>query len=308
MKLSASSLSTVMVYQRLLSGNRRDLHPNLGDLSVSTILSSMDVISGLGFDSFELYVDSEKNLSLLLEDETSRLVVSKCRDLGLKVGRTYFEFLPARVFDGHSYESIEGTWARIGRLSSLLETGVVEMVSPALPQLAPESTKATTRNAPPTEEPSWDRSWETFVFVMAEYAGLAAKYGLKLAIEPRPREILNGTDSLLRLLDRVPSDNLGGVVDISHLQIVREIPSVSIRKLNKKVFSVHLSDNDGVTEWHWAPGQGQIEWALVINALRAVGYDGLISLDVSGIDVRRELVEGKQYVEEILAKSIAPLS
>lgn len=290
MRLSASSLSTVMIYQRLASGSRRDLHPNLGQLNLVTLQETMSVVARLGFSSFELYLDTEANLSMLLQDDNARLLLSAGRDLGLNVDRAYLEFLPKGIFRADSSE--EGVWDKIGRLSALLGIEVVEMVSPPLP---PERVSEASRS-----DSSWSWIWEKFVSSMSSFASQASKRGVKLALEPRPREILSGTDSLLRLLDRVPSDALGGVVDISHLQIVREVPGVSIRKLGSKVFSVHLSDNDGVTEWHWAPGQGQIDWKAVLDALRAVNYSGPLSLDVSGIDVRHELADGRRYIESVM--------
>ena len=75
-----------------------------------------------------------------------------------------------------------------------------------------------------------------------------------------------------------------------------------LEKLENKIFSVHLSDNDGVTEWHWPPGQGNIDWESVFEALHVVGYEGILSLDVSGIDIEREVKEGKNYIERILKK------
>jgi sugar phosphate isomerase/epimerase len=146
----------------------------------------------------------------------------------------------------------------------------------------------------------WERIWVTYTTAITRYTGIAEEYGLKLALEPRPKELLNGTDSLLRLFEAVPSESLGGLVDVSHLQMAREVPELGIRKLGDKVFGVHLSDNDGVTDWHWAPGNGKINWPPIFEALRNIGYDGELSLDVSGMDIERELVEGKAYVEGLL--------
>src|SRR5271170_1620168 len=124
MRLSASSLSTVQVYQSLISGGRRDQHPNLGRLSLPTMTAAMKVVSELGFTSYELYVDSESNLSLLLDEENIRAVQSACADLGLKVERAYFEFLPHHLLDGTSPSAIAVTWSAIGRLCGRLGTQV----------------------------------------------------------------------------------------------------------------------------------------------------------------------------------------
>ncbi len=137
---------------------------------------------------------------------------------------------------------------------------------------------------------------------MRRYAELAELHGLRLAVEPRPSDLLCNTDSLLRLMDAVPSQNLGGVVDFSHIQMAREQPTLSMMKLGKKIFSVHLSDYDGITDCHWPPGQGIIKWEPIFAALREARYNGILSLDVSGMDVEQEVVEARQYVESLLER------
>jgi sugar phosphate isomerase/epimerase len=289
MKLSASSLSTVLVYQLIAPGKQRELNPNLGKIDIKTLIGSMKIISEIGFP-FELYLDTPENVVELLKENNSAQIKRAYKDLDVRIERFYFEFLSHRILQQESPVQAEKIWLQIGALANLLEAEIVETISPPLP---------TDYN-----EFSWEKMWNGYLLAMRNYVKLAGRFGLKLAIEPRPREILSGTDSLLRFLDHIPSENLGGVVDVSHLQVAREIPAVSIRKLGKRIFSVHLSDNDGITEWHWAPGDGKIDWLPVIEALKFVGYDSLLSLDVSGLDVRHELMEGKRYIEQILAGSI----
>jgi sugar phosphate isomerase/epimerase len=280
-----------LVYQWIAPGKHHELNPNLGKIDVKTLIQSMKIISGLGFP-FELYLDTPENVAILLQDDYSNQIKRACKDLNIRVERFYFEFLSHRILEQGSPGQVEKIWTKIGALANLLDAEVVETISAPIP----------------TEYHgfSWEKLWDAYLLAMRNYVKLAGRFGLKLAIEPRPREILSGTDSLLRLLDHIPSDNLGGVVDVSHLQVVREIPAVSIRKLGKRIFSVHMSDNDGITEWHWAPGDGKIDWLPVIEALRSVGYNSLVSLDVSGLDVRHELIEGKRYIQQIMAANSGP--
>ena len=123
-----------------------------------------------------------------------------------------------------------------------------------------------------------------------------------LGIEPRPGEIISGTDSFLLLLESVESDSLGAIVDSSHMFISRETPSISIGKLGKKISGVHVSDTDGLTDVHWPPGQGQIDWSDILIALELVNYGGTLSIDVTGIDVKEELIEGKLFLTNLIRK------
>ena len=48
----------------------------------------------------------------------------------------------------------------------------------------------------------------------------------------------------------------------------------------RKLFHLHVSDNDGVTNVHWRPGMGKIDWRLMLQALKDIGYTGVISIEL----------------------------
>jgi sugar phosphate isomerase/epimerase len=305
MLLSPSSLATPLIYQRLTSGDQHDLLPDLGELDVTVLIRTMRIISELEFQWFELYLDTEENLSILLQEENLGRVRQACKDLNLRIERAHYKFLAARIF-GPESGLLEKTWSKIAAISNALGITMIEMVSSTIPTSTLLSVRDENNRQPPNpaSDLSWDELWKKYVSAMKVYAKFAERCKLRLALEPRPREILSTTDSVLRLLDFVPSENLGGVIDIGRLHILRETPAVSIRKLGRNLFGVHLSDNDGVTESHWAPGHGEIDWPPVFEALDHVGYKGVLSLDVLGIDVRSELFEGKHYIEQMRATKI----
>jgi sugar phosphate isomerase/epimerase len=53
--------------------------------------------------------------------------------------------------------------------------------------------------------------------------------------------------------------------------------------LGPRVFHCHFSDNDAVTNAHWRPGRGKIDWRAVLMALRDVGFDGTISIELEDV-------------------------
>jgi sugar phosphate isomerase/epimerase len=282
------------------------LPEDLGPINVDAIQTLVRNISSVGLDSMTLYIDSEENLSrLLAEEATEGKVRRTCSQFGVGVAVAYCNFLHKTVLGPLDASARQGLWTKIGRLSGLLGLEVIEMTSPMLPYGADETGQTDRKRAEVVGfNPSWwEGLWGRYTDAMTESCAFAREFGLKLAVEPMPRAIISGTDSLLRLFDFVDSDNLGAVADIGRFQTVKEIPVVSIMKLGRKISSVHLSDNDGITEWHWAPGHGKIDWSFVLGALTAVGYDGTLALDVSGIDVANELREGRDYITKLLSAS-----
>ena len=132
----------------------------------------------------------------------------------------------------------------------------------------------------------WDQNWRDYVAAIRECARYAESAGLRFSLEPHPFRYGANADGLLRLIEAVGSPALGVNVDPSHLFPVGEMPHVVLYRLGERVLHCHVSDNDGMTNVHWRPGKGKIDWAAVFVALREIGYDGVVSLefeDVPGV-------------------------
>jgi len=260
-------------------------------------------VSELGLGSLCLWVPSEDNLELISRKESAEQIRQSCEERSITIDNLAVSFLAPWTIEQVSARHVEKAWSRLAAFAETVGAEVLEIVSPsvALQSQTGRVGRRTSSSSPPPGF-SWSRMWSGYVSRMRQYAELAELHGLKLAVEPRPSDLLGNTDSLLRLMDAVPSQNLGGVVDFSHIQMAREQPALSMMKLGKKIFSVHLSDYDGITDCHWPPGQGIIKWAPIFAALRETRYDGVLSLDVSGMDVEQEVIEARQYVEGLLKK------
>jgi sugar phosphate isomerase/epimerase len=92
---------------------------------------------------------------------------------------------------------------------------------------------------------SWERTWMTLVDTMRTCAAVARGAGLRLCLEPRVGELVSNTDALLRLFDQVNDPAFGAVLDTGHLHAQKEILPLSVEKLGRRIFYVHVSDNDG---------------------------------------------------------------
>jgi sugar phosphate isomerase/epimerase len=107
--------------------------------------------------------------------------------------------------------------------------------------------------------------------------------GLRYAMEAHPYRHVSSAASMLRLLDHVPSPALGMNFDPSHMFPCGDMPQLAIRDLDDRVFHCHFSDNDGLTNAHWRPGNGKIDWHAVLEALRDVGFQGTISIELEDV-------------------------
>jgi sugar phosphate isomerase/epimerase len=129
----------------------------------------------------------------------------------------------------------------------------------------------------------WTRNYDDYVDGLRGVCALAKRAGLRYAIEPHPFRWVCSAQSMLRLVERTGADNLGMNLDPSHLFPSGEIPHYTAYMLGPRVFHTHFSDNDGQSNAHWRPGKGKVDWSAVLRALREVGYDGVLSLELEDV-------------------------
>jgi sugar phosphate isomerase/epimerase len=132
----------------------------------------------------------------------------------------------------------------------------------------------------------------TLVMHVSHYLDLAAptEAGLDatvaLALEGRRsgvRIALENTDRLEfldYLLDSVDSPWLGLCYDTSHGRLQEERPFSLLRKYGDRLFALHLSDNDGLEDRHWALGRGVVDWSAFADALAAAEPLPVLCLEV----------------------------
>jgi sugar phosphate isomerase/epimerase len=109
------------------------------------------------------------------------------------------------------------------------------------------------------------------VEAMRQCAEYAESSNIRYSLEPHPFRYGSNSDGMLRLLDAVGSPALGVNFDPSHTFPVGEIPHTTIYRLNKRIFHCDFSDNDGMTNVHWRPGKGKMDWKSVFVALKSIG-------------------------------------
>lgn len=107
-------------------------------------------------------------------------------------------------------------------------------------------------------------------------ASAAEAHGVNLALEnlhvpERLDAIFAGTDS----------PRLGFCYDSGHDHVFGGRGSGLLDRHAGRLMALHLHDNDGVSDQHRIPGHGSIDWPQLAKSLRASGYAGPLSLEVS---------------------------
>lgn len=117
-------------------------------------------------------------------------------------------------------------------------------------------------------------------------ADRAAKRDVTLMLEPLTvyeSNVICGLRDLDRALTAVEHPNLAGMVDLAVPFTTGEPAAEYVTRLGKRFQYLHIIDNDGVSDAHLLPGEGNIPLREVLKEIRQAGYDGQATIElVSG--------------------------
>jgi sugar phosphate isomerase/epimerase len=152
----------------------------------------------------------------------------------------------------------------------------------------------------------WRQNWADYVQLMRRCCAICEDAGIRYALEPHPYRWMRNAGSMMRLVEQVGSPALGMNFDPSHLFPMGELSEMVVYEVGDRVFHTHLSDNDGTSNVHWRPGKGKINWRGVLQALQAVGYNDVLSIeleDVPGVAHAGQVSTAAFDRENLLAKA-----
>jgi len=113
-----------------------------------------------------------------------------------------------------------------------------------------------------------------------EVGAYAKAAGIKLSIEPLNRfetYFLNSCADSAKLVDAIGLDNVGFLFDTFHSNIEEKKVGEAIKGAAKQINHVHISANDRAT-----PGEDHVRWDDAFGALKAIGYDGWLTIEAFG--------------------------
>jgi D-psicose/D-tagatose/L-ribulose 3-epimerase len=125
--------------------------------------------------------------------------------------------------------------------------------------------------------PRTAREWRRAVANLGEVARIAADNGVRLALEPLNRfetYFLNTLADTLALVEETGSESLGVQLDTFHANIEEKDVAEATRACGRRLYHVHVSDNDrGIC------GSGHVDWDGIFAALQEIGYDGWVVVE-----------------------------
>ena len=121
-----------------------------------------------------------------------------------------------------------------------------------------------------------EQEWAWAVEGLKEVYGHAQKAGVRLALEPLNRfetNFLNRADQAMLLAEEVGPD-CGVCIDTFHLNIEEANLTEAIKSTKERLVDFHVADNNRM-----ACGMGALDWPLIVDTLKQIGYDGALTVE-----------------------------
>lgn len=223
-------------------------------------------------------------------------------ELGLVISQTHGR-LRGYTLDGDNNRTVLEN-ARLDCLATqVLRAPVCVMHSVATGLVGPETPAQTMRNL--------NAAW------FCDALAYAKKYGVKIATETfgdSPKygicDFFGQADEFLASYDRIASkgDNAAyftACVDTGHsnkaMRFGNPKPADVIRQLGSRISTLHLNDNDTMTDQHKTPMTGCIDWEDVFNALDEIGYSGVYNMELNLVHFGKSfMVEEARFAVKVM--------
>jgi sugar phosphate isomerase/epimerase len=237
-----------------------------------------DRIAALGYDGLELMADVPHAWPACLLDgpkrgiraamERNRLAFSNVNAFMMNAINDHRQpyWYPSFIEPDPNYRQVRIDHTRRA-LSLCAELGAPHITTEPGGPLAPGQTR--------------QAAIDQFVEVLKPLAEHAHRLGVLLLIEPEPELLLETTDQYLEVADRLNAPSIGLNFDVGHAFCVREDLPRAIARLAPHIRHYHLEDIAASrVHQHLVPGAGAIDFAAVITAIRATGYDGWLTVEL----------------------------
>lgn len=128
---------------------------------------------------------------------------------------------------------------------------------------------------------TWAQALALFVEEIKPVAEQAEREGVLLLVEPEPELLIESADQFLEFIEHIDSPAVGLNFDIGHFYCVGDDPATTVHRLAKHIRHFHLEDIAATrVHHHLVPGEGAIDFPAVFQAIRAIGYDGWVTIEL----------------------------
>jgi sugar phosphate isomerase/epimerase len=111
---------------------------------------------------------------------------------------------------------------------------------------------------------------------------VAEKQDIDVGIECEPGLYLEYIEELFQWIQDLKSPRLGANLDVGHCQVIGESIPTEVRRLNDRIWNLHVEGMPGRKHYHLIPGDPQdtLDWKGLKAALTDVSYDRFATVEL----------------------------
>ncbi|MCL1858239.1 MAG: sugar phosphate isomerase/epimerase [Oscillospiraceae bacterium] len=247
-----------------------------------SLLRIADKIKAIGFEIVD-YLSDYNSLDQFFTDEKSKEIGEYSRNIGLEVGGLVFQSDIWNQTDESIKQKQLDYFRKCAQAAKCMGASAVSCIIPgpygAKPNYTPSPSDKKALNLP--SDYNWDKDFDNYISQMTKACDIAKEYGLKIALECFPGSLCSTPHAMLKTLECVNRSNIGIQLDTAHLMNQRiDIETAIFMLGGTRIFNVHAKDSDGMTRANLACGTGLVDYSAVLRALKNIGYNGNISIEV----------------------------
>lgn len=139
-----------------------------------------------------------------------------------------------------------------------------------------------------------------------ELHGYANIKDVEILIEPAHRfesDLILTIEDGIDFISKLDLENLGIVMDTGHCFVNRESLVDCVSLLKGVPYHIHIDDNNGVSDQHKIPGEGELDFLPFLKELKKSNYDGFLTVELGWdytLEPDQAAIKSKQNIESLI--------
>lgn len=238
---------------------------------------AVDAVAALGYDGIEILADDPHAQLPCWPSSRRRALGERIRARGLTVSNVNLNTSrgidPAGDPKGPGVSLIDPDPGRRALQLAYLRDGIDFCQA-----IGARTMSLTTGPCFPGQDPEQALGW--FRTAFAELGDRARTAGVRIGIEYEPGFLVGDLPTLLGALQGTAPEVQGANWDVGHAWVVGDDLGQCVEALGARIFNVHVEDIRNRVHVHLPIGEGEIDFAVLRDALARAGYDGFLTVEL----------------------------
>ena len=253
-----------------------------------SLMRICDGIRAIGFEGVDFLATPEA-LDTFFTEDNARELGDYARSIGLNPNVMVFQAAEWNKPDEAARRRNLEYFDRCARVAKWIGCGIISTLVPsprgATPWRFNPSAPAIKQGFHLPKDYDYAADWALLISEYKKPLAIAKGYGLRMSIECFVRSMISTPHAMLKVCEDIGDPDFGIQLDTNHLIDQHIDPEWTIHMLGgRRIFNIHCKDNDGVSKGNLPAGCGLTDYTAVIEALKNVGYDGNLTVELEFTD------------------------